>query len=316
MALTCKNCGGNINFDINTKIMTCESCGSSQSINTVVGENDSIYTSNEDSENIDTYRNALNLMTSATEIGGLKTAKMLFESIPDTLNSRSLSKECEEKITLLKTETQYQKALLDMQSEDADTIALAQNVFEALQDYKDSMSKKEECNSLIEKARVLQAEKVKKEQQQARRRRFKRRIISVILIIFLIIGLLVNNYIYSASRYEIEITPTIKNYLTERGNNYEFCYDVKVENNGLIDITALECSVIIQKDDDVITDTTISFDNYSSVAVRAQKNARFTWNLTTNSQYVAEQLYYNFDDLDLEIKITKIKFKNGKIKTY
>ena len=317
MSLTCKNCGGNINFDIETNMMTCESCGSSQSLNSVSGVNESIYENDgEANARINTYRRALNMMATATEINSFQTAQLMFERIRGTLNADALAKECEEKIQILKTEQQYQKALLDMQSQDVDTIISAQSIFEALQNYKDALLKKEECNELIRKARDLQEAKEIEERKKAQKRRKKRRLIGLALVITIIISSIFYNFIYSASRYDISVTPIEQGYLTERGNSFEFCYDVEIENNGFLDITALECAVIIEKGDDVIVDTAISFSNYSSAIARAGKSARFKWELTTDSNYVAEELYYHFNDLDVRIEVTKIRFKNGKIKTY
>lgn len=317
MSLTCKNCGGNISFDAKTNTITCESCGSSQSLNSITNASDTVYENDgKTSANINTYQRALNMMSNATTIDALKTAQLMFERIQGTLNAESLAKECREKIELMSIENQYQQALCDMNSEQPDTVISAQNTFNLLGEYKDSLQKSEECNELIQKAKSLQEINKAKERRQAAKRKRKISLICFVLIMVVTIAIFARSYVYSSKRYIVDIQPTKQNYLTEKGQNYEFLYEVEIENKGFLDVVAIECDVIIEKDDDVVADTNITYSNYSSVAVRAGKSNRFSWTLRTNSTYVAEELYYNFDELDIHVDITQIQFANGKIKTY
>ncbi len=317
MSLTCKNCGGTICFNAQTNTITCESCGSSQALNSALNPSDAVYESDSQAgAKINSYQRALNMMSNATTIDSLKTALIMFERISGTLNADALAKECKDRIELMVKEQKYQQALLDMNSEEPDTVISAKNVFNLLDNYKDSSQKSDECNQLIEKAQLLQEVKKEKERQQAVSRQRKFRLFGIAVIIVIGIIILARNYTFSSARYEVTIEPTKENYLTQIGKKYEFLYDVEIENNGFLDIVAIECDVIIEKGNDVVADTNISYSNYYSVAVRKGKSSRFSWKLTTDSTYVAEQLYYNFDDLDIRVEVTQIQFKNGKIKVY
>lgn len=317
VALTCKNCGGKISFNAQTNIITCESCGSSQALNSALNPSDAVYESDSQvGAKINTYQRALNMMSNATTIDSLKTALIMFERISGTLNADALAKECKDRIELMITEQKYQQALLDMNSEDPDIVISAQNVFNLLENYKDSSQKSDECNQLIEKAQLLQEAKREKERKLAAGRRRKSRLFGVAVIIVIGIIILARNYTFSSARYDVTIEPKKESYLTQSGKKYEFLYDVEIENKGFLDIVAIECDVIIENGNDVVADTKFSYSNYSSAAVRAGKSSKLSWTLTTDSTYVAEELYYNFDDLKVRVEVTQIQFKNGKIKTY
>ena len=317
MALTCKNCGGSIRYDAERKTITCESCGSSQAINSGLGMGEMIYESDDlTSASMNTYYRAVKMMSEATRIAELETAKSMFERISDVLNSSALVKECQDRIELLETEQKYKAALSNMQSDDPETVALAQKSFAQLGDYRDSVSKAEECAPLIKKAEEFQGKKAEREKREKARRNRKFKTIIVGIAIVIVAALLINSHIYSDSRYKIKITPIQEGYLSDWGGRYEFLYEVEIKNRGILDVSAMECEVIIEKKNDVIVDTSVSFSNYSSAAVRAGKSARFNWELKTDSEYVADELNNNFDDLDIKVKITQIQFTNGKLKTY
>ncbi len=317
MALTCKNCGGSIRYDAESKTITCESCGSSQALNSGLGMGEMIYESDDlTSAGMNTYYRAVKMMTEATRIDELKTAKSMFERISDLLNASALAKECQDRIELLQAEQKYQKALSDMQSENPETVALAQKCFGELGSYRDSISKAEECAPLIKRAEEFQREKAEREKKDKAKRNKKFKTIIVGIALVIVAALLINSRIYSNSRYKVKIRPVEEGYLSDWGGRYEFLYEVEIKNKGVLDVSAMECEVIIEKKNDVIVDTKISFSNYSSAAVRAGKSARFNWELTTDSEYVADELYNNFDDLDIHIEITQIQFTNGKLKTY
>lgn len=317
VSLSCKNCGGTIHFNVQTNTITCESCGSSQALNSALNPSDTVYEiDSEAGAKINSYQRALNMMSNATSVDSLKTALIMFERLSGTLNADALAKECKDRIELMVKEQKYQQALLDMNSEEPETVISAQNVFNLLENYKDSSQKSDECNQLIERARILQEVKKEKERQRVASRKRKFRLFGIAVIIVIGIIVFARNYTFSSARYEVAIEPTKENYLTQIGKKYEFLYDVEIENKGFLDIVAIECEVIIEKGKDVVADTTMSYYNYSSVAVRKGKTSKFRWKLTTDSTYVAEQLYYNFDDLDVRVEVTQIQFKNGKIKVY
>lgn len=317
MELECKSCGGNVGFCRESNSLKCEFCGAEQSLYTVFDAADSIY-KNEGTAaaNVNTYRRAFYMMKNAAGVDSLNTAAAMFERLGDILDSADKVKECREKAEILKREQSYQAAVADMESEDPEILNEAKNLFIALGDYKDAAEKSRECDPLIknaEKQREIRLAAEAAERAKQKRKKITICLAAVIIVFVLLIG---RGYIYSAKRYDFEITPQNQNYLTEKGSNYEFLYAVEIKNNGLLDVAEIECEITFEKDGEVIADTVTVFSNYSSAALRAGKKVRYDWILSTSSDYIAEELYYNFDDLDIKVKVTEIRLKNGKSKTY
>jgi len=122
---------------------------------------------------------------------------------------------------------------------------------------------------------------------------------------------------YSRSNIKITMSPDAENYLTESYNKYVFHYDVNVKNKGLFAVNYIAGEVIIEKDNEVLVDTTFYFSSSSGALVRAKKHRKFGWELSVQSYDTARMLFLtDFDDLDVKIKITEITYKNGKTKTY
>lgn len=324
----CKTCGGSIYYDGAERRIVCDSCGASQILTDALTGN-CIYDNNEaSSAALSTYCRAINMMSSANTEKSLTVVAELFEKIPGIFNSNLLAKECREKAELCKIERLYQQAVLDMQSDDPAKIKNAAEIFESISGYKDAASKSGECKPLLAKAEDLFEQKVKEAEVQRQKEEEKRKkaiaskkrrkwlILSaaVIVIAAIIIG---NSIVYSKSNIKISITPNAENYLSESGNRYVFRYDVKIKNNGFHDVSAIEGNVIFEKGNEILVDTEISFNNYSSVVVRAKKSSKYTWELTVYSYDTALTLYEtDFDDLKITVDITGITYKNGKTKTY
>lgn len=329
MSLTCKNCGGNISLDSN--LIICDSCGAKQSLNEVLASEavNLIYNDDELSQaSLNTYKRALSMMSTARTESSFIFAAGVFEEIPDVFNANALAKECREKAEVFKAERIYNSAVIDMKSDDPIRIEGAIQAFKSLGEYKDSVAKIDECIPLFnianethqEKLRAAEEQRVKEEKQkrmQAKKNKFIGKLIS--LAALAVAAILVFGYfsIYSSSNIKISLSPDIESYLTEGYNKYVFCYDAKIENNGFLDVSAIEGEIIIEKDNEVLVDTTMSFYNYSSAVVRSKKSSKFTWELTVYSYDTALALYEtDFDNLDVKIDITGITYTNGKTKTY
>ncbi len=331
MALTCKNCGGNISLDTNSNLIICDSCGAQQTLTNVLADESENFIYNEEQlsrSSLNTYKRALSMMASARTESSFIFAAGVFEEIPNVLNANALATECREKAGLFKRERIYKSAVIDMKSEDPAKIEGAIQAFKSLGEYKDSVAKIDECMPLLsvaqanhqEKLRKAEEQRVKEEKQRQIRAKKNKFIGKLILLTTLVIAaILILGYfsIYSSSNIKISLSPDTENYLTEGYNKYVFCYDAKIENNGFLDISAIEGEIIIEKDNEVLVDTTISFYSYSSAVVRSKKSSKFTWELTVYSYDTALALYKtDFDDLDVKIDITGITHTNGKTKTY
>jgi hypothetical protein len=329
MALSCKNCGGNITLDMNSGKIVCNSCGVEQTLSSALSEESANYIYLDDGVSkvaLSTYKRALSMMSSARTENSFAFAAEVFEEIPGVLNADFLAKECREKAKLFRLEQIYSNAVLSMESGDPAKIKDAIQGFKSLGEYKDAAKKIDECLPLLniaqkayqEKLNIAEQQKVLKQKQAVKRKFIGKLVafIAVLLIVFIIIG---HFYIYSSSNIKISLSPDVESFVTEEYNSYVFHYDVKIENTGLLDVSSIEGTVVFENknDNEILVDTTISFYNSSSAVVRSKKNSKFTWELTVYSQDTALALYKtDFDDLKIQIDITKITYTNGKTKTY
>ena len=106
VALTCKNCGGNIVFDKENLKFVCESCGSIQT-NVDGGDNvvcDGEQTAAEDAE---TYRRALRAMETAVSENMFTMAAILFDKVRGFSDSADKAQECRFKAAELRKERLY-----------------------------------------------------------------------------------------------------------------------------------------------------------------------------------------------------------------
>ncbi len=331
VSLTCKNCGGNISLDANSNLIICDSCGAKQSLTEILASECENLIYKEDDlpkSSLNTYKRALSMMASARTESSFVFAASVFEGIQNVLNASTLAIECREKAELFKRERIYNSAVIDMKSDDPVRIEGAIQAFKSLGEYKDSVAKIDECIPLLsvaqanhqEKLRMAEEQRIKEEKQKlmrAKKNKFIGKLIS--LVALAVITILIFGYfrIYSSSNIKISLSPDTESYLTEGYNKYVFCYDAKIENYGFLDVSAIEGEIIIEKDNEVLVDTTLNFYNYSSAVVRSKKSSKFTWELTVYSYDTALALYEtDFDDLDVKIDITGITYTNGKTKAY
>ena len=82
MALTCKNCGGNISLDPNSNLIICDSCGAQQTLTNALAEEPENFIYDEDElsrSSLNTYKRALSMMASArTESSFIFAAGVFF----------------------------------------------------------------------------------------------------------------------------------------------------------------------------------------------------------------------------------------------
>ncbi len=331
MSLTCKNCGGNVSLDSNSNLIICDSCGAQQTLTNVLADESENFIYKEDElsrSSLNTYKRALSMMSTARTESSFIFAAGVFEEIPDVFNANALAKECRDKAELFKAERIYNSAIIDMKSDDPVRIEGAIQAFKSLGEYKDSVAKSDECIPLLsaaqatyqEKLRVAEEQRVKEEKQKqfrAKRNKFIGKLVLLALVAVTVILVIGYFRAYSSSNIKITLSPDTEDFLAEGYNKYTFSYDAKIENNGFLDVSAIEGEIIIEKDNEVLVDTTMSFYNYSSAVVRSKKSSKFTWELTVYSYDTALALYEtDFDNLDVKIDITSITYTNGKTKTY
>lgn len=329
MALVCKHCGGTISIKEDFHTIVCDFCGEEQSLSSAADRSESNIFKNDDVsvEKLIAYRRAISIMTSAHTENDFLRAAGLFNQIPEVLNAADLAKVCRDKADLVRTESTYKTAVADMHSEEPALIERAIRTFESLGKYKDATKMAKECTPLLKIAQEKSAERRRIAEQQRladaqvmRRQRVKKRIVRGLIagIVLLAAVCVVVGYftVYSSSNIVITLSPDDE-YVTTSYSGYVFHYDVNIENTGYLDVQAIEGTVIFEKEDEVLVDTSISFYNYSSAVVRAGKNSKFTWELTVYSEDTARALYQTpFEELDVYIDITDITYTNGETKSY
>jgi len=329
MALTCKNCGGNISLDPNANLIICEYCGAKQALaDILVNGSDNLICNGLSISSLNTYKRAVSMMSSARTENSFLSAASVFDEIHDVLDANDLAKKCRDEADKLKTERLYNTAIANMKSNDPRIIEDAIMAFQSLGDYKDAATKIEECMPLLNAAKAAYQEKLNTEaERRAKEEKLKQlykekkdkinKIVLYALIALSVIFLIGRIQAYSRSNIKITMSPDAENYLTESYNKYVFHYDVNVKNKGLFAVNYIAGEVIIEKDNEVLVDTTFYFSSSSGALVRAKKHRKFGWELSVQSYDTARMLFLtDFDDLDVKIKITEITYKNGKTKTY
>ncbi len=319
MALKCKNCGGNIVFDSDLNLIVCDCCGVSQPLDDISGN-----ITDGSIEQIIAYRQALEHFADADTPEALSEVCKELEELGELFNCTKLAQECRHRVELLVTEQDYQMALLDMQSDDPQCIQSAINTFERLGDYKESAIKLGECRPLLETAQIefdaqlqeYERKRVKNVKKARRRRRF-----FLFLFIVVITAVVALYYkIHSPANISVSVSPA-DNYVTEKYSDYVFNYDIIIHNKSPLDVTAVEAEVYFEQPDGTVL-LSAGFDAGSTIyssdtVVLGKKSAKYSWSVTVSSDSIAKQLYqYDFDKLNVEVKIKKLRYKNGKVRSY
>ena len=127
--------------------------------------------------------------------------------------------------------------------------------------------------------------------------------------------------LHHPSNIQITVTPSRDNYVTQKYGDHVFNYDVRIKNNSPFDVTAIEASVYFEEaDGNVLIDTSFNAGNtiyQSNPVVRGKKSSEYTWSVTVPSENKAATLYnYDFDELNVKIKIKKLRYGEGKVRSY
>lgn len=322
--LKCKNCGGSITFDSSSKTLTCEFCGATQTFSDLLVNKETEFIFDQDSATnavLNTYRQAVTMMERAQTERSFIIAAELFEEVPALFNAEYLAQECRGKAELIKKEQIYQTALLSMKTILPEPLEHAEKLFESIPNYKDAAAQIDRCRGLMPQAQQNAALKEKEErqreikEQRIIKKRKKKRFFILSCILFLCLGIfLFGKSLYSRNNIKIIVSPVDDAYLTTDYNDYTFHYDVEIKNNSFFDITALNAEIYFENPNDkVLIDANLNLYNYSIPVVRAKKSTNITWSITMQSQANASELYNSdFEDLDINIDITNITFKDGK----
>lgn len=324
MALTCKNCGGNISLDPEANLIICDFCGANQPLNAV--SDTIIFNETEGSvAQLNAYQQALAHLAAADTAEALSKTQKEFERLGKLFDAAQLAAECRERVTLLRTEQAYQKAVLDMQSDNPNRIKSAIVTFEQLGNYKESAIKLADCKPLLEQAQAKldqQLQQIERdcEKRKIRRNRHKRFILFSFITILAVV-LLVHHTNHTPANIKISVSPNGENYVTEKYNDYVFNYDVKIKNKSSLDLTAIQAEIYFEEPDgNVLLDADFnagSIISSSNPVVRSKKSSTYTWSVTVSSKSTAKELYqYDFEKLKVKVKIKKLRYENGKVQSY
>ena len=318
VALTCKNCGGNILFDKEKFSYICDSCGRTQL--EAIGDNEIICDGEQTTvETVEKYQHALQVMDTAVSENMFTMAAMLFDEAKGFLDSEQRAKECRNRAAELRCERLYSSALKYMNSFVPEQINKARETFISLGDYEQSRENAEKCLELYQTAVKNQPKPQEKKPSTVKK---KRKLPIFIVILIIIVAVIMGNNlkekaVYSADNISVEFVPQINGYLTEYSNRYVFNFSVTLKNDGAKDIESIEGIVAFINDNgEVIVDTAVSFSG-NPIALRSGKSSKYSWELTVYSEDTARQLYTaDFDDYVVEFDITSIRFSDGKTIEY
>ncbi len=324
MPLQCKNCGGSIYLNDQTKKLICDSCGASQDLNLLSSE---MIFDGEDAPvaQINAYQRAITLLSSADTEKSLFMVADLFRSAGDLFNAPQLADECRARAELLKKDRYYHQALDWMQSDEPNQIQKAIEIFEDLQGYKDSGLKITEAKKWLEEAVIHSEQRRKKEEaakkkMAARKRKNQKRLL--LFTVMILVAVLWGNWsLHRPSNVKLSFSPSRDNYVTMKFNDYVFTYDVAIKNKSPLDVTAIEAEVYFEEPDGTIlidADFNAGSTFYQSKpVVRGKKSNHYTWSVTVSSKSTAETLnQYNFDDLKVKIKIKTLRYGEEKVRHY
>ncbi len=328
MALTCKNCGGNVGFSKDALAYICDYCGTVVSIGDTDDKKILIGEREFNIETAETYKRAKNIMIIGASDNMLMLAARLFEQINGFLDSEALAKDCRFKAEALKTERIYRESINDMNSNNSEKIKAAHNNLVALGDYKEAKINAERCVELYsgalkkEKEILIGKQKEEKERQRlAKKAKYKRRRILLIILIIAVlcmgIGYFHNKSVYSADNVSILFEPNLDCYCEDYGEKSVFYYTAIIKNNGEKDIELIECSVFFINDkNETIVNTSATFSG-NPIAVRSGNISKYSWQLSVYSDLVAQELYNtSFKDFKVEIVINTIYFSDGEVVEY
>ena len=151
VALTCKNCGGNILFDREKFSYICDYCGRTQE--EAIGDNEIICDGEQTTvEAVEKYQRAMRVMDTAASENMFTMAAMLFDEAKGFLESEQRAKECRNRAAELRCKRLYLSALKDMNSFVPEQINKARETFISLGDYEQSRENAEKCFGLYQKA--------------------------------------------------------------------------------------------------------------------------------------------------------------------
>ncbi len=333
--LICKNCGGSIYIQTETNQLICDSCGATQSVNDAFfgKQAEPIFNSNSIPEDtLKEYQKALARLERVQSENGLIATAEMFENLNGVLNSEFLAKECRNRSALLKKERLYTTALAEIESREPEKTRYAITLLESIGGYKDADSILAECRRNLpdlereykqrqEEQAALRLKEAQERERLAKKRKQHMAFLGLMAIALVGAIIWIYNAVYSSSNVKISITPDEDHYVTTKYGDSVFNYDVKIKNNSFFDISGLHADIYFEEPNgNVLIDTNLNIGNFGSTfstAVRSRKSSEYNWSVSVSSEDTAQKLYqYDFDRLDVQIKIKEISFRNGKKKTY
>ncbi len=326
--LKCKNCGADVCYDKDKKVLVCEFC---QTFHDVCRYNDGLVKC--DSEKVSVlmikkYNEALQIMETAKTENDYDICVNIFEQIGNLFDSKYLLKECILRRNSLKKENEYALACQRMKSTNPEILINAYEIFLSLGDYKDSKDKAYECNLLykqnedlenINRLNIEKQEKAQKAREKAKK--FLNFFIVLLLVIITACGYLFYKYInekkYSRDNISMNFSAVENDFCVERGNSYIFSYNVIIENNGKVGIESIEGTVAFEDENgNLLVSADIYFSNYP-ITVAAGEKRKYLWELSVYSLDDAQKLFYiDEDDLVQTVNISKVVFADGKTMDY
>lgn len=314
--LKCKNCGGSIYLDEKTQQLTCDSCGTSQRLNTLI-YNSIFDDASVPRKKLEAYRRGVELLKMGDSEITLFSAAEEFRKAQDLFNAPQLAEECAKRADLFRQDRLYNQAVELSQSDDSESLQEAVCILESLGEYNDAVTILSNAKAKLEEA--LNEYELQRKQKQLQQKRIKSRkkwvkILSVSCVVLILGILIVNNWLQKRpGNINITITPNETEYMSKGFNNYIFHYDVQLENKSPLDLAEIEAEVIFETEDGtILVDTSFRAGTtaYKSAPIlRGKRKNTFSWSVTISSEDRAMALYQqDFENLNVVTKISELQF--------
>ncbi len=317
-SLKCKNCGGSIHLDEKTQQLTCDSCGISQKldnlVDTAIFDNAGIPT-----QKFKAYQRGIELLKMGESEITLFSAAEEFRTAQDLFNAAQLAEECTARGELLRQERLYIQATTLSKSADIEELQTAIDIFKDLENYKKSAillaATKEQLDKVLEDEQLWYEQQIQEKKKKTRRKKMSKILIFFVAVLAIGIFLVLTWLPKLPSNINVKITPDTATYMTKEFNTYVFHYNVELTNNSALDLSGIEAEVYFETEEGkILVDTTFNAGTTiykSTPIVRGKKSRNFSWSITMSSEKNATALYQqNFEDLEVTVKITELKFNN------
>lgn len=325
MALTCKNCGGNIIYNRQNKIIYCDSCGYTYNLLNTTPQDSSVLENLNISKNeLSVYQQAVQCMEKAIDKDDWETAVEMLSLIPNVLDAQKLQQMCLEQVEMCKGKELFSEACRLAETNDIYALKRAVELFSQNPEWENSQKNLTLCNE-----KILKLEKAYAAEQRAneRLRKLKKTvrtiilsIISVAIVFLLICFIYYQNQKYNINNIKINVVSMESNYHPNESPYINGCYyiyfDYTIKNNtyAVMDYIVITTQ-LKDKSGKLIYQISSSFGGYGDSSLQLEKGQEITLETYVKENKPNESFSNVFgtelSEYDISISIKTVRFGDG-----